>query len=144
MTVILDQFLQTLRESGLMTAQQIDSFLQTLPPEERPETSEDLAKALVRHRKLTRFRAQAVYQGKTRGLVVGNYLVLEKLGQGGMGYVYKAHHRRMQRVVALKVLPSAVAKDRGAVERFHREVVADRGHPHYALARRSRRSGAWT
>ena len=43
-----------------------------------------------RQGKLTKFQAQAVYQGKTRGLVVGNYVVLDKLGQGGMGQVYKA------------------------------------------------------
>ncbi len=75
------------------------------------KTIEALAKLLVRRHKLTKFQAQAIYQGKTRGLVVGNYLVLDKIGQGEMGYVYKAQHRRMKRVVVLKVLPSAVAKD---------------------------------
>jgi serine/threonine protein kinase len=136
MTVILDQFLQTLRESGLLTSQEIDAFLGSLPPEERPKTSEELARLLVRRRKLTKFQAQAIYQGKTRGLVVGNYLVLEKLGQGGMGYVYKAQHRRMKRVVALKVLPSAVAKDSEVVRRFQREVeaAAQLSHPNIVTA----------
>jgi hypothetical protein len=90
MTVILDQFVQTLRESGLMAAQEMDAFLGSLTPEERPKTGEDLAKVLVKHRKLTKFQAQAVYQGKTKGLLVGNYVVLDKIGQGGMGHVYKA------------------------------------------------------
>jgi hypothetical protein len=48
MTVILDQFLQSLRDRGLMTAPEVDSFLGTLPLEEKPKTSEELAKALVR------------------------------------------------------------------------------------------------
>ena len=34
---------------------------------------------------ITRFQAQAVYEGKTRGLVVGNYVILDKLGEGGYG-----------------------------------------------------------
>jgi formylglycine-generating enzyme required for sulfatase activity len=136
MTVILDQFLQSLRESGLMAAQEMDAFLGSLPSEEKPSTGEDLAKALVKHRKLTRFQAQAVYQGKTKGLLVGNYLVLDKIGQGGMGYVYKAQHRRMKRVVALKVLPSAMAKIPGATERFQREVeaAAKLSHPNIVTA----------
>lgn len=136
MTVILDQFLQTLRESGLMTAPEIDSLLRTLAPAEKPETGEELARLLVQRHKLTKFQAQAIYQGKPRGLVVGGYTVLEELGRGGMGYVYKAQHRRMQRVVALKVLSPAVAKDTEAVQRFHHEVLAAAklSHPNIVIA----------
>ena len=136
MTVILDQFVQTLRECGLMTAEEIDSFVAGLPAEEKPQTGEDLAKLLNRYKKLTRFQIQAVYQGKTKGLVFGNYIVLDKIGQGGMGYVYKAQHRRMKRMVALKVLPSAVAKSPAAIKRFEREVeaAAKLSHPHIVTA----------
>ncbi len=136
MTVILDQFRQTLRESGLMAEEEIQAFLDGLPPGQQPENGEDLAKALVKYRKLTKFQAQAVYQGKVKGLILGNYVVLDKLGQGGMGYVYKARHRHMERVVALKVLPSTVAKDPQAVQRFHREVVAAAklSHPNIVTA----------
>ena len=143
MTVILDQFLQTLRESGLMAEEEIDAFLHGLRPGQLPANGEDLAKVLVKHRKLTKFQAQAVYQGKTKGLIVGNYVVLEKIGQGGMGYVYKAQHRRMKRVVALKVLPSSVAKDPQAVQRFQREVeaVAKLSHPNIVTAYDADQSG---
>ena len=122
MTVILDQFRQTLRESGLLSDVEIDAVLDMLPPEQKPTDGEGLAKVLVKYRKLTKFQAQAVYQGKTKGLILGNYLVLDKIGQGGMGQVYKAQHRRMKRIVALKVLPSAVAKDAQTVQRFQQEV----------------------
>ena len=124
MTVILDQFRQTLRESGLLSDAEIDAVLDMLPPEQKPTDGEGLAKVLVKYRKLTKFQAQAVYQGKTKGLLLGNYLVLDKIGQGGMGQVYKAQHRRMKRVVALKLLPSAVAKDPQTVQRFQQEVEA--------------------
>ena len=47
---------------------------------------------------------------------------LDSIGQGGMGQVYKAKHRVMKRIVALKTLPSAATKSEQAVRRFHREV----------------------
>jgi formylglycine-generating enzyme required for sulfatase activity len=124
MAVLFDQFVETLSQSGLMTAREIGAFLDHLTPDEKPESAEDLAKLLYRRKKLTRFQAQCIYQGKTRGLVVGNYVVLDKIGQGGMGHVYKARHRRMERVVALKVLPSSVTRSPEAVRRFQREMVA--------------------
>ena len=124
MTVLLDQFVETLSQSGLMTAGDVQAFLDGLPAGEKPETGEELARLLVRHGKLTKFQAQCIYQGKTKGLVLGNYVVLDSIGAGGMGHVYKARHRRMKRVVALKVLPSSVTKRRDAVERFQREVEA--------------------
>jgi serine/threonine protein kinase len=122
--VPLDKFVDTLSGSGLMTADEVQAFLDGLSEEEKPETGDDLAKLLFRRDRLTKFQTQCIYQGKTRGLVLGNYVVLDKLGKGGMGHVYKAQHKTMKRVVALKVLPSQVSRQEGAVERFHREVVA--------------------
>ena len=52
------------------------------------------------------------------------YRVLELLGQGGMGAVYKAEHRHMGRVVALKVISPALVGSDAAVRRFHQEVQA--------------------
>lgn len=132
----LQTFIDTLLETGLMTRAEVDEFRATLPEDEQPETAEDLAKVLYRHQKLTRFQTQAVFQGRTKGLVVGNYVVLDKIGKGGMGHVYKAQHRRMKREVALKVLPSHIARQKTAVERFHREVIAAArlSHPNIVTA----------
>jgi serine/threonine protein kinase len=131
-----DQFVQQLVESSLMSPADITAIIDSLPAERKPHDGEQLAKELVRLKKLTAYQAQQIYVGKGRSLVLGEYVILDKLGQGGMGLVLKAEHRRMKRLVALKVLSPKVTKTPEALRRFQREVeaAARLTHPNIVIA----------
>lgn len=124
MASLLDQFVRQLGESGVISKEEIQAVLDNPRADPPLRDGEQLARLLVRERKLTAYQAQQIYAGQGKSLVLGNYVVLDKLGQGGMGEVFKARHLRMQRVVALKVLSPKVASNSNALQRFHHEVVA--------------------
>ncbi|MFV2069123.1 MAG: protein kinase, partial [Pirellulales bacterium] len=81
-------------------------------------------KQLLRAGVVTDFQARSIAKGKAAGLRLGDYIIRDKLGEGGMGLVYKAEHRRMQRTVAIKLLPASATASREAVRRFQREAQA--------------------
>ena len=70
------------------------------------------------------------------GTRLGPYEVITPLGAGGMGEVYRARDTRLDRGVAIKVLPEAFARDPERLARFEREakILASLNHPHIARA----------
>jgi response regulator RpfG family c-di-GMP phosphodiesterase len=95
-----------------------------------------LAAALVAHRLLTPYQAGRVRAGEPHALVLGNYRVLEKVGAGGMGVVFRAEHLRLRQPVAVKALYLAGERNRRALDRFFHEVraVTRLKHPHIVAA----------
>ena len=124
MSVTLDKFIEVLTEIGLMTEDEVLDFLDEIPLDQHPNTARRLVQLLHAHGRLSKFQAELMYKGKTKSLVIGNYVVLDRIGRGGMGKVYKARHRRMDRIVALKLLPFSVRNSPEAVKRFDQEIRA--------------------
>jgi serine/threonine protein kinase len=126
-------FLANVRQSGLLSEEQLAAVAERLPDTSRAKL---VARAFVEVGLLTRYQAERLLVGRSTLFTIGQYRILDKLGRGGMGHVYKAEHRTMSRVVALKVLaPSLMQTDR-AQDLFRREVqlVARLVHPNIVTA----------
>ena len=134
--ISLDDFFASLSQSGLLTAAEIARVRERSTSDPAINNLTSVINWLVKEHKLTTYQAKVLARGQPGVLMLGNYIILEKLGQGGMGTVFKARHRRMNRLVALKVLPSALANVPEAIARFQREVqaAASLQHPHIAAA----------
>jgi|GEM_PF-2934451 len=135
MAVTARQFGERLVEAGLLGHDDLAPILARLPGGGADEL-QVLARELIQAGKLTRYQATAVYRGELRGLVLGNYVILDRLGEGGMGEVFRARHKIMEREVALKVLPPRLLESPDAARRFHREVkaAAKLEHPNIVTA----------
>ena len=136
MGITAEQFIENLSTSGLLTTDDVASLRTSLQKEDQPSDVNSIVQRLMREGKLTKYQAKAVYVGKTRGLVLGQYVVLDRIGKGGMGQVLKARHRTMDRIVALKVLSVSAMDSPDAVSRFHREAraAAKLSHPNIVTA----------
>ncbi len=136
MAVSVETFLKHLSESGILPQQDFLNLAQKVPAAIRQQDAFEFARDLARQKVLTLLQANALYAGKSRGLTLGNYVLLERIGTGGMGMVFKAQHRRMKRIVAVKILSRAMLKNPDALRRFHREVeaAAKLTHPNIVAA----------
>jgi response regulator RpfG family c-di-GMP phosphodiesterase/serine/threonine protein kinase len=123
--------LDTLIESSLVLAEDLEK----LSPEERDGLlalePDALLSTLMDLGALTEYQADRIGAGTTFGLVLGNYRVLDRLGAGGMGVVFRAEHMRMRKQVAIKVLPFGPDQDPRLLHRFLREIraIAQLQHP---------------
>jgi WD40 repeat protein/tRNA A-37 threonylcarbamoyl transferase component Bud32 len=123
-----------IRDSQVLETAQFDELTNQL--QGRFTEARALARDLVLRGWLTPYQAAQLLQGRGRDLRLGPYLLLERLGEGGMGHVFKARHQFMKRTVAIKMLRRETTAQPEALHRFHREVqaTAQMSHPNIVLA----------
>jgi eukaryotic-like serine/threonine-protein kinase len=97
---------------------------------------DEAARALIAAGLLTRFQGDRLLAGKTDGYHLGPYVILEQIGHGALGRVYKARHRAMNRQVAVKVVAAELTRTASAREAFQNEVraAAQLSHPNVVAA----------
>jgi serine/threonine-protein kinase len=119
---------------GLLTAEQMQEVLQHM--QRRFQDPQLMARAMLQRNWLTPYQVNHLLQGHAKDLVLGSYLLLERLGEGGMGQVYKAKHKKLDRVVALKLIRRDLVASAEAIQRFRQEIetAAQLSHPNIVLA----------
>ena len=146
-----NELLAALRAGRLVSSQQLRqlalNWSESAPdePDDPVEGTRRRALELVDAGCLTSWQVEQVLSGRARRLRMGQYRLLEWLGAGGMGSVYKAEHRLMKRIVALKILGDSPRRNavelcpkrmRKIAARCRREVeaAAHLSHPHIVAA----------
>ncbi len=112
---------QAIEHNDLLSSHSLERFLGQHKDE---NDGKRLAELFVRDGLLTRWQAKFLVQNKAELLTLGSYVLLDRLGAGGMGVVFKARHGTMDRTVAIKTLHPEVAKKKATIARFYREVKA--------------------
>lgn len=115
-------FLDELRRWRLLEPPQLAELSRKFPG--RTIGARSLACELIERGWLTPFQASRLHQGRGGELFLGSYVLLDRLGEGGMGAVYKARDGRRDGVVAVKVLRAGRIGDANSIRRFRREIHA--------------------
>jgi serine/threonine-protein kinase len=118
------EFVRRTMQAGLVELADIKKVVVSLMADQAVFSPERLAEGLVGADLLTPWQSRKLLAGKARGFHLGNYQLLRPLGRGGMGVVFLARHSVMNRLMALKILPSEAAKDARRIERFKEEARA--------------------
>ena len=121
MPVALETFLSHLSSSGIVPE---DKLKVVVNKKASFADGEALARDMIKSRLLTKYQAEQILGGRGKSLTMGKYQILEKIGAGGMGQVYKAFHFGTERIVALKVILRKGRISPEVVKRFEREVKA--------------------
>src|SRR4051812_30781984 len=118
----LASFVEAVRGSGLLPTSEVDALARAaaLPDAD----AEPLARDLVQRKLLTAYQVRRLWKGRGPELFLNQYVLIDRLGEGGMGEVFKARHTRLDRDVALKVMRKEKMANPEAVKRFRREIRA--------------------
>jgi serine/threonine protein kinase len=131
MSAATDAFLVALRQHHVLEPAQLDELAHVAHLEPKAFAAE-----LIRRSWLTPYQANQVLGGRARNLLLGSYVLLERLGEGGMGAVFKARNWKLGRVAALKLIRKERLANEDAVRRFRREIraAAQLTHPNIVHA----------
>ncbi|MBY0526851.1 MAG: serine/threonine protein kinase [Gemmataceae bacterium] len=118
-TTSINTMVEALRAYRLLERAQLEELAGF---QARFPTPQALARELLQRGWLGPYQANMLLQGQGAELNLGSYVILERLGEGAAGTIYKARHQSMNRLVALKVLRKDLLNDKDAIGRFYREV----------------------
>ncbi|MFN9268055.1 MAG: serine/threonine-protein kinase, partial [Planctomycetaceae bacterium] len=130
-SMVIGLFRELLARSGLVETAQVESLGSEIAAQD-PGGGLQLARLLVRQGLLTRFQAERLLEGRSRGFFVDEFKVLELLGAGGMALLYLVRERSTGGLRALKIVTEKFRNDRGILARLDAEFEAGRRirHPH--------------
>ncbi len=132
--VSASDFLSALEQSGVLPDEKWRAVRERFVQRTDLDDPSALARQLIKEGTLTPFQGRRLL--KKKSLVFGRYILLDHIGEGARGRVFKARHSLMDRVVALKAVLSDPASDKRAVARFFREmkIVSLLDHPNVVRA----------
>lgn len=127
----VDLAIAELVKHGVIHKDEIDSALEKYPEAASIDDRDALGDFLEQIGLITAFQAGELRNKRIADLAMANYLILDRLGEGGMGTVFRARHKRMRRIVALKVLNPEIQENPDHLQRFQREIetLARLNHP---------------
>ncbi|MCH8148172.1 MAG: protein kinase [Planctomycetes bacterium] len=131
-----DDLSDGIRRSKVIAEDELAGLLEQFLRESEGSDALSLARWLVEQGRLTPFQAAELCRGRADELLLGDYVLVDEIGHGGMGRVYQAHHVRMGRDAAIKILAPHLFEEPGSVERFGREIlaIASLSHPNVVAA----------
>lgn len=127
------QFCDGVLRSSLIEGEQRVDFAKL---KSKYKEAREFAQELIRRDWLTAYQVNQVFQGQWQNLVIGPYVILERIGEGGMGQVFRARQKLLNRVVALKLIRKECLDNPRVIQRFQREIRAagQVSHPHIIRA----------
>lgn len=115
-------FAEALADERMLDAEQYAEFESSMFPLCQDVTI--LARELIYRQWLTPYQVEVILDGNAKSLFLGSYVLLEPLGEGGMGRVFRARNWKLKRQVAIKVIREEQTEQPAVVARFQREVRA--------------------
>jgi eukaryotic-like serine/threonine-protein kinase len=137
----LAAFVAAVRASELLPAAEMDALASAAADPDAD--AEALARGLVQRNLLTAYQARKFWKGQGADLFLNQYVLMDKIGEGGMGEVFRATHKSLGRDVALKVMRRERMANPESVKRFRREIraAATLSHENVVLAYDADQSG---